>query len=49
MLALADEDFLAGEIVDRGDRRRARPGDDDFVDVGARRLREGDELLPLRA
>ena len=44
---LADEHLLTGQIVHRGDRRRARPGDHHLAHVGARRLREGDELLQL--
>ena len=43
----ADEHLLTGEIVHRGDRRRAWPGDHDFAHIGARRLREGRELLQL--
>ena len=44
---LSDEHLLAGQIVHRGDRRRSWPGDHHFAHVGARRLREGDELLQL--
>ena len=44
---LSDEHLLTGQIVHRGDRRRARSGDHHFADVGARRLGEGDELLHL--
>ena len=34
------EHRLAGQVVDRGDRRRARSGDHHFIHVGAGRLRE---------
>ena len=44
---LADEHLLAGEIVRRGDRWRAWPGDHNFAHIGTRRLREGRELLQL--
>jgi hypothetical protein len=43
----ADEHVLAGEIVQCADRRRAWSGDHHLTDVGARRLREGDQFLPL--
>ena len=48
MLRFAHEHFLAGQIVQRGDRRRTRSGDDHFVHIGPGRIREGDELLALR-
>ena len=44
---LADEHLLAGQIVHGGNRRRARAGDHHFVDIGAGRVREGDEFLAL--
>ena len=40
-----DEHRLAGQIVDRGNRRRSRPGDDHLAHVGARRLGEGGNRL----
>ena len=40
-----DEHRLAGQIVDRGNRRRSRPGDDHLAHVGARRLGEGGDRL----
>ena len=43
----ADEDLLAGQIVHGDDRRRSRPRHHDFAHVGPRRLREGDQRLPL--
>ena len=40
-----DKHRLAGQIVDRGNRRRSRPGDDHLAHVGARRLGEGGDRL----
>ena len=41
----SDEHRLAGQIVDRGNRRRSRPGDHHLAHVGARRLGEGGDRL----
>ena len=45
---LADRHLLAGEIVDRVEDRRARPGHDDFSNVGLGGNREVDEPGSLR-
>ena len=45
---LADEDFLAGEVVERCQLRRLRSGHDDLAHrLGCRRHREIDDLVPL--
>ena len=44
---LADEDFLPGQVIQRGDGRRARGCDKDLVHVLPRRIGEVHDFLPL--